>query len=81
VVQSKSADGKEEYKTEKPRLHARIALKPHSFQRSLWTREYRPSLPSPGILCSVKLSDHSENIWQTVIRWAYAAIHVQFKAA
>ncbi len=80
VVQSKSADGKDEFKTEKPRLHARIALKPHSFQRSLWTREYRPSLPSPGILCSVKLSHHSENIWQTVVRWAYAAIHVQFKA-
>lgn len=81
VVQSKSADGKEEFKTEKPRLHARIALKPHSFQRSLWTREYRPSLPSPGILCSVKLTNQSENIWQTAIRWAYAAIHVQFKAA
>ncbi len=79
VVPNKSADGKEEFRSEKPRLQARIGLKANSFQRSLWTREYRPSPPTPGILCTVKFTAEDETIWQTARRWYYAAIRVQFK--
>lgn len=80
VKTKKSESGSEEHRTLEPRCQLRIALSPNSFERSIWGSKHRPNLPTPGILCSVKLVNESESTWGTAIRWVKAALHVRFTA-
>ncbi|MEQ1827110.1 MAG: efflux RND transporter periplasmic adaptor subunit [Pirellula sp.] len=66
VVLSKDTKGEEQIKTQSPRLQTRIQL------------DRSGSMPPPGALCSVKLTQHTESIWQTGYRWLKAAVQVQF---
>lgn len=80
VKMSKAENGKEEQRTLDPRCQIRIGLTPNSFQRRILSSNYRPNLPPPGIVCSVKLISHKESAWQTAIRWINAALKVRFKS-
>lgn len=80
VKMAKGEDGKEEQRTLEPRCQIRIGLTPNSFQRTILSSNYRPNLPPPGIVCSVKLNSHQESAWQTALRWITAALKMRFQA-
>jgi putative peptide zinc metalloprotease protein len=79
VKMTKGENGKEEQRTLDPRCQIRVELTPNSFKRRFLSSNYRPNLPPPGIVCSVKLMSHQESAWQTAVRWINAALKVRFQ--
>ncbi|MCU0711154.1 MAG: HlyD family efflux transporter periplasmic adaptor subunit [Pirellula sp.] len=80
VKMAKGEDGKEEQRTLEPRCQIRVGLTPNSFKRTMLSPNYRPNLPPPGIVCSVKLMSHQESAWETAVRWIGAALKMRFGA-
>jgi hypothetical protein len=80
VKMSKDENGNEEQRTLEPRCQIRVGLTPNSFQRRILSSEYRPNLPPPGIVCSVKLISHRESTWQMTLRLLNAALKMKFKS-
>jgi putative peptide zinc metalloprotease protein len=74
----KSEDGSQEHNSIDPRCQMRISLRSNSFQRSMWGGNYRPNLPAPGVLCSIKLQREQESIWKTIRRWGLSALRLKF---
>jgi hypothetical protein len=81
VKMSKDENGNEEQRTLEPRCQIRVGLTPNSFQRRILSSEYRPNLPPPGIVCSVKLISHRESTWQMALRLLNAALKMKFKSS
>ncbi|XZE43784.1 HlyD family efflux transporter periplasmic adaptor subunit [Pirellulaceae bacterium SH467] len=79
VRSEKDEQGKEEYKTDKPRLEVRVAIKPKSTTSSAWNTTMARSLPPAGIHCSLRLEHERENSWQSLWRWIDAALKFQFR--
>lgn len=79
VKPDKDDQGKDRYKTEKPRLEVRVALKPKSITSSAWNTSMARSLPPAGIHCSLRLENESESGWSALWRWVDAALQFQFR--
>ncbi|MCU0717884.1 MAG: HlyD family efflux transporter periplasmic adaptor subunit, partial [Pirellula sp.] len=79
VKPDKDDQGKDRYKTEKPRLEVRVALRPKSITSSAWNTSMARSLPPAGIHCSLRLENESESGWSALWRWVDAALQFQFR--
>ncbi|XZE36301.1 HlyD family efflux transporter periplasmic adaptor subunit [Pirellulaceae bacterium SH501] len=79
VKPDKDEQGKEQYKTEEPRLEVRVALKPKSITSSAWNTSMARSLPPAGIHCSLRMELESESGWSAIWRWVDAALQFQFR--
>lgn len=79
VKPDRDEQGKDRYKTEKPRLEVRVSLKPKSITSSAWNKSMARSLPPAGIHCSLRLEQDTESGWSALWRWVDAALQFQFR--
>ena len=77
IVKSKDENGKDQMKTNSPRLQTQIQIDLQASVGGLLDFGSSRMSPPPGSTCSVQLQKHNEAIWQTGYRWIRAALEKQ----